>query len=76
MKKIRIKMIIAVHPLKAEIWKKIMSGKLKTGMSYREIGKIIGEKSPQKVKHHLEVMKNMGAIDYISGEYNLKIPKI
>ena len=69
-------MVVAVHPIKARIWEEINSGRLKTGMTYREIGKIIGTEHPQKVKHHLEVMKNMGTIDFVNGTYELKVPTL
>lgn len=35
----------------------------------RDIGAKIGEKSPQKIKHHLEQLVKMGAIDYVKGNY-------
>ena len=69
MKKERIFTLVAVHPIKANIWRGIQSKKIKTGMLLREIGKIVGSSSPQQVKHHLDAMRNMGMIDYVAGQY-------
>lgn len=75
--KVRIMLPVSVHPIKVEIWKNIKLGKIKTGMSLREIGEIIGiGKKPQIIKHHLDVMRNMGVIDYEKGNYKLEIPKL
>ena len=65
-------MRVAVHPLKVKIWEGIQSGKIKTGMTLRDIGKIIGVSAPQKVKHHLEIMRTMGTIDRENGMYKLE----
>lgn len=67
MKKVTIEMRVAVHPIKADLWRQRAS--IKPDMSLREIGKLIGVKEPQKVKHHLEAMVKMGTIDYVSGQY-------
>jgi hypothetical protein len=69
MKKERVYMLVAVHPIKANIWRGIQSGKIKPGMSLREIGKVAGTSRPQQIKHHLEAMRNMGTIDYVAGQY-------
>lgn len=66
-KKIALEMRVAVHPIKARLWQQRHN--IKTGMSLREIGKLVGVTSPQKVKHHLQAMVTMGAIDYIGGQY-------
>lgn len=65
-------MRVAVHPIKANIWRAMEEGKLRTGMSLREIGKIIGERSPQKVKHHLDAMRIMGTVHWKNGMYELE----
>jgi hypothetical protein len=77
MKKLRVSMPIAVHPLKAKIWRCIETGKLRTGMSLREIAVAIGEPkaSPQQIKHHLSVMVTMGTIDWVNGQYRLEQAK-
>lgn len=62
-------MKVAVHPLKAKIYQLGTSGQIESDHSLRDIGKMVGEKSPQKIKHHLEVMVKMGAIDCIGGKY-------
>ncbi len=67
MKKVTVEMRVSVHPIKAALWAK--RGKIKPGMSLREIGALIGEGSPQKLKHHLQTMVTMGSIDYIGGCY-------
>lgn len=67
MQKTTINMRIAVHPIKAALWKK--RKRISPGMTLREIGKLVGVKSPQQLKHHLENMVKMGSIDYIGGEY-------
>lgn len=69
-------MPVSVHPFKAKIWEGIQSGKIRTGMSLREIAKICGEPnaSPQQVKHHLQAMVTMGTIDWVNGQYRLEKP--
>lgn len=67
MKKITLTMRISVHPIKAALWNE--RKKIASGMPLREIGKLIGVKSAQQLKHHLESMVKMGAIDYVGGEY-------
>jgi hypothetical protein len=68
MKKKTIVIRVAVHPIKADLW--THRHKIKPGMSFREIGNIIGIKNkPQLIKHHLDVMVKMGTIDYVGGQY-------
>jgi hypothetical protein len=67
MQKTTVNMRIAVHPIKAALWKE--RRKITPGMSLREIGNLVGVKSPQQLKHHLENMVKMGTVDYIGGEY-------
>lgn len=43
-------------------------------MTLREIGAIFGEKSPQKVKHHLEQLRLMGTISFRGGAYDFITP--
>ena len=62
-------MVISVHPIQAKIWRALKSKKLKTGMSLRQIVGVIDEKSPQKIKHHLEVMRKRGSINWKDGMY-------
>lgn len=62
-----IVMRVAVHPIKAAIWRNRL--KIKQDMSLRDIGKLCGSKSAQQIKHHLESMVKLGAIDYIGGKY-------
>jgi hypothetical protein len=68
-RKVVIEMRVAVHPLKAVMWQH--RAKIKPEMSLRQIAKVIGFPSatPQKIKHHLQAMVTMGAIDYIGGQY-------
>jgi hypothetical protein len=65
--KVTVQMRIAVHPIKAKLWQK--RALIKPSMTLREIGKLIGVNQPQQVKHHLESMVAMGAVDYIEGLY-------
>lgn len=67
MKKVSLEMRIAVHPIKAAMWKQRVN--ITPDMTLREIGKLIGVKEPQQVKHHLEAMVKMGSVDYIGGQY-------
>jgi hypothetical protein len=67
MNKVTLEMRVSVHPIKAALWSK--RAKIKSGMSLREIGAVVGEKSPQKLKHHLQAMVVMGSVDYIGGQY-------
>lgn len=65
--KVVITMPVAVHPIKAALWR--MRHKIRPEMSLREIGTLIGVDSAQQVKHHLQTMVAMGAINYIGGQY-------
>ena len=67
MNKVTLTMRVAVHPIKAGLWKQ--RSKITPGMSLREIGKLVGVKEPQQIKHHLEAMVSMGSIDYVGGQY-------
>ena len=72
MKKVTIEMRVAVDPIKAALWEN--RKKIKPEMTLREIGALVGVRSPQQIKHHLQVMVTMGSIDYIGGQY--VFPKI
>jgi hypothetical protein len=65
--KVLISMRVAVHPIKAALWEQ--RAKIKPEMSLRQIGALVGIESPQQIKHHLQSMVTMGAIDYIGGQY-------
>lgn len=65
----RVVMPVYVHPIKAALWRVGSSGQIEGKHSLREIGAMIGEEHPQEVKHHLEGLVKMGAIDFIGGEY-------
>lgn len=66
--KVIVVMRVAVHPIKAALWKQ--RSKITPGMSLREIGALVGiEDAPQQVKHHLQAMVAMGSIDYVGGQY-------
>ena len=71
--KVTVSMRVAVHPIKAKMWE--ARYKITPDMSLRQIAKLIGvsNASPQKIKHHLQAMVTMGAIDYIGGQY--RFPK-
>ena len=58
---------VAVHPIKAALWKR--RKEIKPNMSLREIGNLVGSRSPQMTKHHLDAMVRMGTIDYVGGQY-------
>lgn len=65
--KVIVEMRMAVHPTKAALWQQ--RKKIKPEMSLREIGAVIGIDSAQQVKHRLQMMVSMGAVDYIGGQY-------
>lgn len=70
MRKVTIQMRVAVHPIRAKLWREgYVHRRIKPGMSLRDIGKLVNMSSPQVVKHHLESMVKMGAIDYVGGNY-------
>jgi len=73
-RKITIK--IWVHEVQAELMQAIESGQIDFDKhTLRDICKIIGIKeSPQTVKHHLDQLLKIGAIDKVAGNYyyNLK----
>ena len=60
-------MRVAVHPIKAALWKQ--RDKIKPNMTLREMGNLVGSRSPQMIKQHLEGMIKMGTIDYVGGQY-------
>lgn len=65
-------MPISVHETKGKIYRAVVEGKIKRGMSYRDIGKVIGVPHPQQIKHHLDGLVKMGTIHYINGDYDFK----
>ncbi len=62
---------ISVHYIQARILDGLKCGKIHFGKdSLRGIASKVGiEASPQKVKHHLEQLLKLGAIDKVGGEY-------
>jgi repressor LexA len=52
-----------MHKLQEEILKAVDNKNL-VGVTLREIGDIIGEKFPQKVKHHINQLEKKGLIKY------------
>jgi len=64
-----VTMRMAVHPIQAELWNQGTLGKITSDMSLRQIGELIEIKEPQKIKHHLQSLVSMGAIDYVCGRY-------
>lgn len=52
-----------MHPIQEKLLKEI-SRKNLSGMTLREIGYLIGEKSAQKIKHHLTQLSKKGFIVY------------
>lgn len=66
-KKVTLNMRVSVHPIQAKLWEQrnIITSK----MTLREIGNLVGVESPQQIKHHLEALRKIGAIDYVGGEY-------
>ena len=73
-RKTLVQMPVYVHPIQAKIWRGICNHQIKNGMTLREIGAIFGEKSPQKVKHHLEQLRLMGTISFRGGAYDFITP--
>lgn len=68
-------MKIAAHPIQRRILEWVNN--CPTGycslskISLREIAKIVGETSPQKIKHHLNQMVKWGFLDVIDGSYQV-----
>lgn len=69
MKRETILVKVAVHPTKAKIWRLGITGQIETSYTLRKIGDMVGEPHPHIVKHHLDSLLKMGAIDYIDGNY-------
>lgn len=67
MRKVTITMRVAVHPIQAALWEQ--RDKIEPGMPLRKIGKLVGVEAPQQIKNHLTTLVNIGAIDYIEGQY-------
>jgi len=57
-----------IHPLQEKILKLAQEKEL-SNMSLREIGALVGDRSPQKIKHHLQQLQKKGLIkmDKING---------
>lgn len=68
-KKVTTTMRVAVHPIKAKLWK--VRGQINPDMSLRQLASLIGlpKANPQQIRHHLETMVKMGTIDYIGGRF-------
>jgi len=54
-----------MHTIQEKLLNKINTTNL-SGMTLREIGALIGEPQPQKIKHHLEQLNSKGFISYNS----------
>lgn len=50
-----------MHPIQEKILQKIGQSELK-GLTLRQIGELVGEKFPQKIKHHLNQLEKKGLI--------------
>jgi repressor LexA len=50
-----------MHSIQEKILQKIDQGNLK-GLTLRQIGELVGEKFPQKIKHHLNQLEKKGLI--------------
>lgn len=55
----------SLHPLQEELHNLAKNQKI-NGMSLRQIGALVGESSPQKVKHHLSQLSRYGMIRFDS----------
>lgn len=75
MKRELVTITLAMHPLKAALWKLGISGQIESSHTYREIGAMVGEEHPQQIKHHLDSLVKMGAIDYVNGSYKFPVVK-
>ena len=68
-------MKIAAHPVQQAILEIVLKEDIGFNeLSLRDIAKKVGEKSPQKIKHHLTQMVKYGYLDIIGGRY--KVGKI
>ncbi len=70
-KKRIIEVKIAVHPVQAELYSGLKSGAIDIEMdSLRDMAKKIGRKqSPQIIKHHLDQLVKLGALQRMYGQY-------
>lgn len=64
-----------MHQLQEKLLKKIWEGNL-SGLTLRGIGELIGEKSAQKVKHHLMQLSKKGFIIYNAAERKIKLAQV
>lgn len=61
-----------MHLLQRKILDALGEGALE-GATLRRIGEVIGEASPQKVKHHLVQLQRRGLVEYDSGAKELRM---
>lgn len=50
-----------LHPIQEKVLK-LAAKKNLSGLSLREIGELVGDKAPQKIKHHLQQLEKKGLI--------------
>ena len=70
-----IKIQIAAHPVQVRLAQLVVGHRIGNrgidGMTLREIGRKVGESSPQKIKHHLNQLVKYGFLDIVGGKYRL-----
>lgn len=71
--KIRVVLPVMIHPIKAAIWRLGSTGQIESSYTLRKIGEMVGEEHPQQIKHHLDGLVKMGAINFINGNYQFPV---
>lgn len=68
----KVKTYLALHPIQQKIFSIIENKEVEIDkMTLREIGKIVGDTAPQKIKHHLNMLIRYGYVDIIQGKYRV-----
>jgi hypothetical protein len=64
------KMLVAAHPIQQAILDVLVDRGI-NDLSLRELGELVGKKSPQQIKHHLLQMVRYGFLDIVGGKYRV-----
>lgn len=69
--KIVVKMPVAVHPMQAKLWQAMENKKITPEDPLRTVAEVIGVPTthPQTIKHHLDQLVKLGAVDFENGRY-------
>lgn len=59
--------VVRLHPIQEKLLK-LAQGRNLSNLSLREIGRLVGDPSPQKIKHHLQQLEKRGLLNVDRGK--------